>query len=142
MDDAHAHLALGSTVVDEVREAWLGFFERHTVQVDFGLDTVAAALQLAHGAAADVRAMEAQGGAVAMLDRVDIVLEALGKHLLFIGFRELRPGLWLRLRCRRALLRLQRLGALHCAPELFYVFLVHTRYSVRVVLTYQDPARN
>ena len=84
--------------------------------------------------------MEAQRRAIAMLDRVDIVLEALGKNLLFVGARKARLGFRLSLFRWDALVAPQRPGTLHCAAKLVDVFLVHSRYSVRVSNTNQDFA--
>ena len=116
-------------------------FDGHAVQVDLGLDTVAATLQFAHGTSADVLAVEAQRGAIAMLDRVDVVLEALGQHLFLIGLGEPGFGLRFNLRIGRALLGLQRLGSLHSASKVVDVFLFHSRYSVRVFQANQGCAR-
>lgn len=58
MHDAHAVLSLRCAVIDEVGQSRLCLVDRQTVQVNFRLDAVAAALQLAHRSLAHVLAMK------------------------------------------------------------------------------------
>ena len=124
MHDAHAVFPLRSAVVNEVGEPRSRLIDGHAMQVDLCLDAVAAALQFPHRPFANVLAMKAQGGTVAVFDRVNVVLEALGQHPALVGFRKFRFGLGLRFRHGHARFALERLDATHCLAKIVRVFVV------------------
>ena len=138
MDNAYAVLALNRAVLDEIRESRLRFLKRHAMQVDLRLHTEAAALQLPHRALADVLAMKAQGSAIAVLDGVNVVLEAFGQDLSFVGSRELGFGFGLGPRFGRAHFASERLDAAHCLAEIVGVLVVtHGRVCEAMVYAKQ-----
>jgi hypothetical protein len=55
------------------------------MQVYFGLHAVTTARELSHCPFPHRRPVEPEGGAMTMLNGIDIVLQAFLKHLLFVG---------------------------------------------------------
>jgi len=141
MNDADAVVPLRHAVLDEIGKTRPGFVDRHAVQVDLGLYAEATALQLAHRAFADMLAMKPERAAMTVLDRIDVVFEALNKYLAFVGFG--KPGFGLRFRfCGgHARLAFERPGAAHRLAKLVVVFVFHSRYSEPVSNANQGAAR-
>ena len=75
------------------------------------------------------------------LDCVDVVIQALGQYVFFVGPRKPCFRLRLRLCLRHALLGLQRFCSLHRALKVVGVFLVHSRYSEPVSNANQGSVR-
>lgn len=117
MYDADAKMSLSCTIFDEVGEPRFGFGNRHTVQIDFGLDAEASARELAHCAPANRLAVISHALGIAVLHRVDIGLEALAEGLFLIGPSKPCFRRWLFLRLGGALIGAQQFRSGHGAAE-------------------------
>lgn len=104
-------------MADKFAQIFVRFFQRHAVQVDLVLDSVAAARQLPHLALADARARESQVFDVVHFKVIDVSLQAFRERSALIRARKTRPRFRFWLRWRYSLFAAQRFSIRHCASK-------------------------
>ena len=124
MDNANAKITRDDAVLDEIGEPLLRFGNRHAMQIDFRLHAVAAAGEFAHRSPSDRRPLKTQCSAVAVFDRINIVVQALFQRVTLVGAGETRSGFRLGSRFGNAVLDLERRRIGKCPAKFVYVFVV------------------